>query len=567
LLNINDLFITRRDWNECCSGLLGLIYTMSKYSKLTFPSLNLHAPFDLKSSFVSKVFHLLDIRKNFKLNQIKNNNIYKLNEKTEIEIIDLKHKNESVYSYLITIRISNRYNRKILILDLPIRDYLSILQKNINANIDLIVHMSPSDLVNNLEYKKTIETITDSKTKHVYLNEKTSNLISKEIYLNQLLLNELDNDIFPVLPFSQQNQDIFINGKTSMMINLETNLLQNSGFYRWHELSPKEILIKKYPNYKIFLSKFKSNEDDRVISNLKYPEIIFLGTSSSSPSLLRNTSAILVKLDPNKSILMDCGEDTLGQFIRFYGESNYLNELMRIKAVYVSHFHSDHHLGLYSLINKRKEAFDLFGLKNEKLFFLYPSNLETFLVNFQSAFNDISSDLNMIDNDYLMEKFKIENESLKTNLNLEHIETVPVIHAPKSTGLIFKMINGIKIVYSGDCKPTKSLIEKGQNCDILIHEATYDDYNKAEANKYLHSTISQAIHVGHQMRAKHIILTHFHLNLAKNTRLLFENFNDNVVIAQDNMKINMNSFNLLKKLKKGIEFLNPNDNFLIRRNF
>ena len=98
------------------------------------------------------------------------------------------------------------------------------------------------------------------------------------------------------------------------------------------------------------------------------------------------------------------------------------------------------------------------------------------------------------------------------------------------------MNNGIKIVYSGDCKPSKSLIERGQNCDILIHEATFDDYNKVKANKLLHSTISQAIDVGNKMKAKHIILTHFHFNLAKSSRLLYENFDDNVVFVYNNMQ-------------------------------
>ena len=576
LLNINDLFITRRDWNECCSGILGLIYTMSKFSKLSLLSLNFHAPFDIMSSFVSKVFKFLNIRQSFKLNQIKDTKIYHLNEQTEIKTIDLKYKNELIYSYLINIRISNRYNRKILILDIPSRDYLPILlEKIVTNNNDLIVHMAPSELVNNFEYKKTIEMISNLNTKHVYLNEKTSNLISKEIYLNQLLLNQLNNDIFPVLPFESndnQRHTHNIKGKTSMMINLETNLSQNLGVYVWHDLNPNEILNKEYPNFENVLSKFKyyDKETNCIINNFRYPEIIFMGTSSSSPSLLRNTSAILVKLNENKSILMDCGEDTLGQLIRFYGESNYLKELVKIKAVYVSHLHSDHHLGLYSLINERRRALDLFGqllLKDEKLFLLYPSNLEKFIVNFQATFNEFSNDLIMIDNDNLINKFNNENNNLKTNLNLEYIETVPVIHAPKSTGLLFKMNNGIKIVYSGDCKPSKSLIERGQNCDILIHEATFDDYNKVKANKLLHSTISQAIDVGNKMKAKHIILTHFHFNLAKSSRLLYENFDDNVVIAQDNMKINMNSFKLLKKLKNGIEFLNPSDNFLIRRNF
>lgn len=53
---------------------------------------------------------------------------------------------------------------------------------------------------------------------------------------------------------------------------------------------------------------------------------------------------------PTSSILMDCGEGTLGQIIRFYGKDKSKEILKNLKAIYVSHLHADHHLGKLTLL-------------------------------------------------------------------------------------------------------------------------------------------------------------------------------------------------------------------------
>ena len=67
----------------------------------------------------------------------------------------------------------------------------------------------------------------------------------------------------------------------------------------------------------------------------------------------------------------------------------------------------------------------------------------------------------------------------------------------------------MKIVYSGDCRPSTSLINAGKECDLLLHEATFDDTMQSDAECKRHCTTSEAVEVGVRMRAKHIVLTHF----------------------------------------------------------
>lgn len=150
----------------------------------------------------------------------------------------------------------------------------------------------------------------------------------------------------------------------------------------------------------------------------------------------------------------------------------------------------------------------------------------------------------------------METESKKTlaeKLRLRDIETVPVRHVPYSTGLILTASSiDYKLVYSGDCSPSRELIKRGKDCDLLIHEATFDDSKTAMAENLMHSTMSQAIEVGQSMNAKNVVLTHFSSVLSNDFSQLYKKTFDNVFIAHDFMRINQSLINKLKLLKSNL---------------
>lgn len=45
-------------------------------------------------------------------------------------------------------------------------------------------------------------------------------------------------------------------------------------------------------------------------------------------------------------MLLDCGEGTFGQLVRFYGPKRVNAFLRTLNAIYVSHLHADHHIGI-----------------------------------------------------------------------------------------------------------------------------------------------------------------------------------------------------------------------------
>lgn len=68
---------------------------------------------------------------------------------------------------------------------------------------------------------------------------------------------------------------------------------------------------------------------------------------------------------------------------------------------------------------------------------------------------------------------------------------------------------GFKFSYSGDCRPSRDFATIGKGTTVLLHEATFDDELKGDAEAKKHSTTSEAIGVGAAMGAKRVILTHF----------------------------------------------------------
>ena len=101
----------------------------------------------------------------------------------------------------------------------------------------------------------------------------------------------------------------------------------------------------------------------------------------------------------------------------------------------------------------------------------------------------------------------------------------------------------IKITYSGDTIPCNELVDIGMDSDVLIHEATMDDNLAAEAKIKMHSTVSEAINIGRQMKAKFVILTHFSQRYAKIP--LMDKHVENVTIAFDNMEVTLNDLPMM----------------------
>jgi ribonuclease Z len=63
-------------------------------------------------------------------------------------------------------------------------------------------------------------------------------------------------------------------------------------------------------------------------------------------------------------------------------------------------------------------------------------------------------------------------------------------------------------VFSGDTCPSDTIVELAKNCDVLIHDSTFDTELEEKANKYGHSSVRQAAETAKKANAKQLFLTH-----------------------------------------------------------
>ncbi|XP_060521936.1 ribonuclease Z, mitochondrial isoform X2 [Cylas formicarius] len=456
----------------------------------------------------------------------------------------------------------------------------------------LVVHFTPQEVMQHPDYKKWMDDFIPS-TQHICLNESNVCLGSVAVHRIQYKLNLLSPTFFPLLgsrgaPLTTDGCESRVSKKPKYrgleLENLkiepvETKSDENSrvvntlacyhlrptkGFDSSSEirLDPQEYIdetlsLEDFPNVLKELQQ-KLSAKQSVLSIREFPKVLFLGTGSCIPNKTRNTSGILVQTSESKSILLDCGEGTYGQLVRFFGPDMSREVLASIDAIYISHLHADHHIGLIGMLQGRKRALEELNKHKSAVYLFAPHQILTWLDFYDKFFESIGEEYMLIPNaDLVMGKIACEESKrvkILNNLELKDICTCGVQHCPNAFGLSITHKDGYKITYSGDTMPSENLVKLGMGSDVLIHEATMEDDLGEEAVTKMHSTTSQAIQIGKRMSAKHIILTHFSQRYAKLPRFN-DNFDDNVCIAFDNMQIRLDELPLVPNLYPALKVM------------
>lgn len=104
-------------------------------------------------------------------------------------------------------------------------------------------------------------------------------------------------------------------------------------------------------------------------------------------------------------IVLDCGEATYGQIVRLYGESRSEIILKNLRAIYISHLHADHHIGLIGLLKARLRLFE--PSEPQTLYLLAPQQIRTWLNTYHHHFEPILQSLQLIPNGEMVRCTKI----------------------------------------------------------------------------------------------------------------------------------------------------------------
>lgn len=294
------------------------------------------------------------------------------------------------------------------------------------------------------------------------------------------------------------------------------------------------------------------------------PIVVFLGTGCATPSRHRSNSAILVKgihelcyspaqgveplLRMDWSLLMDAGESVCCQLFHHCGcaLSKYQSLLRSIRIVWISHHHADHHAGLLLLLSEIWRAHMLqahdpdyqhewnalhndptMNSSRKRVQVIAPSDVIQYTEYgvIISAVEDIVEFIDITEtNIFRKKKGATPFQTWSRGPLVCDLQSVPVEHCRCSYGLVmninrprniigighsFLAAGPVKITFSGDCRPSESLVKAGMGSALLIHEATFDNDMQEDAVNKRHSTTDEGLDVARRMGAQHVILTHF----------------------------------------------------------
>ncbi len=267
--------------------------------------------------------------------------------------------------------------------------------------------------------------------------------------------------------------------------------------------------------------------------------VTILGSNSAIPAYGRHHTAQYVQVK-NQKYLVDCGEAAQNQLMRYKLSS------LKLNAIFISHLHGDHYLGLVGLLS----SMHLQG-RTKPLYLYGPRGLkEIIITHFKSSDTVLKYKLIFTPTNAQEPTLIFEDKHIK-------VTTIPLDHRIDCTGFLFRekphpiRFNKTKLppnlslaniaslkkgedilddngellyknteltlppwpqrsyAYCSDTRYVSGLKKQLQAVDLLYHEATFLNENELRASNTYHSTAAQAAQLAKEAKAKKLLLGHF----------------------------------------------------------
>jgi ribonuclease Z len=257
--------------------------------------------------------------------------------------------------------------------------------------------------------------------------------------------------------------------------------------------------------------------------------VFFAGTAGSVPSARRGLPAVLLRAGGDR-ILFDCGEGTQQQLLRSIG-------LPELDAIFLTHYHLDHWLGLVGML----KTFDL-RARERPLTIHGPPGLKSLLRTLRPILGRTGYPLSLVElgrhdevrfGSYVVSSFPVKHrveaygyafveDDRPGRFDVEAARTLGVTDGPDFGRLQRgETVNGVRpeqvmgetrsgrrIVLSGDTAPCQAVEAFAHDADLLIHEATFLEDERARARDTAHSTARQAAEIARDAGVRLLALTH-----------------------------------------------------------
>jgi ribonuclease Z len=284
-------------------------------------------------------------------------------------------------------------------------------------------------------------------------------------------------------------------------------------------------------------------------------DVVFLGTSGSTPTAQRAPAATLVRRGGER-LLFDCAEGTQRQLLRS------TIGLVELRDVFLTHYHADHYLGLPGMLKTfalrgREEPISIYGPPGlrelvsslRRIFGRTPYRLDTIEVEPGDplerdgyAIVPVAVDHGVSAVGYaiveherpgwfdaeLADALGVPDGSDRGTLQRGEAITLPDGRVIESASVVGPARAGRKVVLTGDTEPAASVVEAAQGADLLVHEATFLAEERERARETRHSTAGEAALVAREAGVRTLALTHlstryFGHDVVEEARQLFPN--------------------------------------------
>jgi ribonuclease Z len=261
--------------------------------------------------------------------------------------------------------------------------------------------------------------------------------------------------------------------------------------------------------------------------------VAFLGTGGAVPSARRNTASVLVARGGER-LLFDCGEGTQRQMQRSLG-------LVQVDAIYFTHFHADHFLGLQGLL----KTYDL--TERERPLTIYgPRGLRDLIQSLGRVIGRVDYELDLVElepGDAIpvdgaeVRSFPVEHSARAFGYALveadrpgrfdpETAKRLGVKEGPDFAALqrgewvqgsagpvepgevMGESRPGRTVVLTGDTAPCRATVDAARGAELLVHDASFSEEEAQRAADTGHSTVGQAAAVAREAEVKLLALVH-----------------------------------------------------------
>ena len=262
-------------------------------------------------------------------------------------------------------------------------------------------------------------------------------------------------------------------------------------------------------------------------------EVTLLGTAGSAPTKSRSLPGIYLSYEGD-AFLFDCGEGTQIQLLK-YGLNSH-----KIRAIFLSHIHGDHVIGIAGIVrtlalNNRTEELKIFIPKGYEKAVKLLITFDKAMVNYPIKIIGINSGEIFKGKNFSISSFRLnhtiptygfifkEKDSLKFDIKKCKVLGIKgeMFKELELKGHIFingkkhhlrtlsSVKHGRKVAYASDTRPSKETEKAAKNADLLIHESSYTNEYLELAKSRKHSTSIEAATVAKNSKVKLLVLTHF----------------------------------------------------------